>query len=608
MGIIRLLPDPLVNQIAAGEVVERPASVLKELLENSLDAGADRIEVRVEGAGKQRILIRDNGSGMDEDDAFMALTRHATSKIANFDDLSAIATFGFRGEAIPSIASVSKFTLTTRPDSQEAAIRLLLSGGAVRHRETVAAPVGTTIEVRDLFFNTPARRRFLRADRTEWQHLETVFVETALAHPEARMSLYHDDRLVRQALGRTLEERLGDLMGAWFVDNGVPVAAGPGDLRVEGWVGLPTAARRGAAIHLFVNRRPVRDRAITNALRRAYRGTVEGGLLPEAVLFLTLDPASVDVNVHPTKQEVRFREIGRVLATVTGAVESALLGAGHRVAAPAALSDPTIEAPSPNIPPPEFTPRQTPVQPGFAFNEGRFPPPVRDEARESAPRFDRGFEPAVAPAWCEEIASPSSPTSPPANNLPLGSAIGQIDNAYIVADRGDALVIVDQHAAHERIVLEELRQERREGVVAAQGLLLPVIREVSLADEERLEQAQDELSALGVRIEPMGRRRWVLAAIPQALGQVDPEGFFTELLGDLSEGGRGDAIAERLLQRWATWACHHSVRAGRAMGLKECDAILRAIEQTPLSGQCNHGRPTHVVLDRITLEKLFHRR
>jgi DNA mismatch repair protein MutL len=596
---IRRLPEAVINRIAAGEVVERPASAVKELVENSLDAGATRIEITLREGGRTLIAVADDGCGMSPEEMALAVERHATSKLPD-DDLSRIATLGFRGEALPSIGAVSRLTVTSRRSGAASAWTISIEGGRAGDARPAAHPPGTRVEVRDLFFATPARLKFLKAPQTEVAHAADAVTRLAMARPAVGFTVTQDGRssiALPPAVGDATDARLRRLeaiLGKEFAANAAPVEAEREGLRLEGFAGLPTLHRRSTATQfLFVNNRPVRDRLLHGAVRGAYRDLVAHDRHPVVALFLVVPPELVDVNVHPMKTEVRFRDAGLVRGLIVGGLKHALAAAGHR-AATSAMSAPWAGAPR-------------------AGAQSRFPLPPN-------PALGRGFPQGLAeeaasfhaPLLAEDVASggPARPGSVPvAEDVPpLGFARAQMHGMFIVTQTADGMVIVDQHAAHERLVHERLKQALERGGLPGQGLLLPEVVELDPAAIDRFVSRAEELARLGLVIDPFGPGAMVVREVPSLLGPVDVRALIRDLADDLAELGDAAALQERLSALCATMACHGSVRAGRRLTVEEMNALLRDMESTPHSGQCSHGRPTYIELKRSDIEKLFGRR
>jgi DNA mismatch repair protein MutL len=590
---IRRLPSHLVDRIAAGEVVERPASVVKELVENSLDAGATRIEVQVEGDGTRRLQVADDGCGMDPDEMRLALERHATSKLPG-EDLLDIAWFGFRGEALPAIASVARLTLESRPRDAQEGWRLVRDCGAEVSDGPAGLPPGTRITVEGLFDRVPARAKFLKAARTEIAALVDVVRRLAMAHPQVAFRLTHDGRRLLEVAAEqgegvaALARRVQALLPGGA--DMVPVDFARAELGIGGLAGLPAASRATSEHqYLFVNGRPVRDRLLVGALRGAYAERLPAGRHALAALFLTLPQADVDVNVHPAKTEVRFREPQLVRGLLVSAVRAALAEAGIRPveAAGAALAAAFAR---------EVT---APFAPGWG---GELASPAF-RAADAPLRLDAGWQ---APQGRDPQALAAAPAAP-ARGFPLGLARGQVADAYIVAESADALILVDQHAAHERLVLEAMRG-RTGAAPAAQPLLVPEAVALEGAACDALEAAAEELAALGLELERFGPDTMLVRSLPAALGAVTAAPLLRDLADELAAGDGAQALGARLDRIAATIACHGSVRAGRALSLAEMNALLRQMEAVPASGTCNHGRPTFLRLTKADLEKLFHRR
>jgi DNA mismatch repair protein MutL len=611
-GVIRALPETLVNRIAAGEVVERPASAVKELVENAIDAGASRVDVTLSRGGKALIAVVDDGRGMTPDDLRLAVERHCTSKLTADSDLSDIRTLGFRGEALPSIGSVARLTLTSRPPGADQAWRIAVESGAVGAVEPAAHPPGTRVEVRDLFHATPARLKFLKADRTEQNHAADTLKRLAMAHPEVAFSLSDGTRGLLKAPALTggllddphaaRRERLGAVLGREFATNCVIVDVDREGARLTGHAGLPTFHKATAQDQfLFVNGRPVRDRLLHGAIRGAYQDFLARDRHPVVALYLDLDPSAVDVNVHPAKTEVRFRDAALVRGLIVSGIRHALAGAGHRASTTAAAGvlgrarpEGLEERPAPRL-----------ALGGGAWRGGLRPASETLETARAwqAPPPDAGFAEASAPM---AHAMPDGETDAP--DAPLGRARAQLHATYIVAETADGLVIVDQHAAHERLVYERMKDALANGGIARQGLLLPEVVDLDEAAASRLVARADDLAELGLVIEGFGPGAVVVREVPALLGQVDAAGLVRDLADELAEWGQTLALKDRLADVCGTMACHGSVRAGRRLNEAEMNALLRQMEATPHSGQCNHGRPTYVELRLADIERLFGRR
>jgi len=591
---IHLLPPQLINQIAAGEVVERPASVAKELIENSLDAGADRVEIDAEQGGVKLLRVRDNGTGIPHEDLALALARHATSKISGLADLEAVATLGFRGEALPSIASVSRLTLTSRARGADAAWSVA-SDGSDRAGEPAPAshPDGTTVEVRDLFYNTPARRKFLRAEKTELAHIEQLVRRIALARDDVRLRFSHNGRVVFDLpVGSTagaVPRRLADLVGGDFLAHALGVGEEAVGLRLAGWVASPAFSRSQADLQFFyVNGRMVRDKLVTHAVRHAYQDVLHHGRHPAYVLYLTLPPVLVDVNVHPAKHEVRFREGRQVHDFIFRALHRRLAEGGRAPGREEVVEPATAEGP---VPPPlsASAPRQRPMPLGVAERTTAYP----------------GFGFTAQRPWPSAPGTAGADSAESGQVPRLGFALAQLNGVYILAQAADGLVIVDMHAAHERIGYERLKSSWEEGGVRAQPLLVPVTLRVGSREADLAEANAEIFERLGLRVERLGEASLVVREIPAALQGADAEGLVRDLLSDLAVHGTSERIREEINAVLATMACHRAVRANRRLTLEEMNALLREMERTERADQCNHGRPTWVRLSQRELDRLF---
>jgi DNA mismatch repair protein MutL len=597
---VRQLSEAVVNRIAAGEVVERPASVVKELVENALDAGARRIDVLTDGGGRRLIRVTDDGDGMTRADLELAVDRHATSKLEG-DDLLSIRTLGFRGEALPSIGAVARLTITTRHASEPHAWSLTVDAGEKSEVKPAALSKGTTVEVRDLFYATPARLKFLKTDRSEAEAVREVVRRLAMTRPDVAFTLAGEERAsvtwVSVADNAQLP-RLGDVLGADFHANAMAINAEREGVRVIGFAGLPTLSRANSlAQYLFVNGRPVRDKLLFGAVRAAYADYLPRDRYPLVALFVTLDAREVDVNVHPAKTEVRFRDGALVRGLIVRALKDALAREGQRAASSGGGA--TIAAFRPAAAPPRarYDWRRSPARPvGFAPGHGA---PGFAQAAQAA--FDVG-EPAADAA----VAT----FEPSANqiNKPLGAARAQVHETYIVAQTADGLVIVDQHAAHERIVYERMKAAIDKSGVARQILLIPEIVELDEADAARLAARAGDLARFGLVIETFGPGAVAVRETPSMLGEVNVRGLITDLAEHMAEWDDSLPLERRLMHVSSTMACHGSVRAGRRLKPEEMNALLREMEAVPNSGQCNHGRPTYVELKLTDIERLFGRR
>ncbi len=585
---IRQLPDTLINQIAAGEVVERPASVVKELVENALDAGARRIDIDLEEGGVRLIRIRDDGGGIGPEELPLAVSRHATSKIASIDDLEAVATLGFRGEALPSVASVSRFRLASRPRDAAHGAELRIEGGRLGEVVPQAHPHGTTVEVRDLFYNVPARRKFLRAERTELSHIEEWLRSLALARPDVELRVTHNGKPSRRWKGEgdlLSEVRLHEALGEEFARNALRVDHAGAGLRLHGWIAQPAYNRASTdQQYLYVNGRSVRDRNVAHAVRQAYSDVLFHGRHPAYVLFLELDPRGVDVNVHPAKHEVRFRESRLVHDFVYRSLHAAL--AETRAGATA--------APMPSL---------------AAANETRWsmPPPQQQAIGLRVGDAPAAYAALYAPrdGALPPTAQPEMPQDAPGGMPPLGYAIAQLHGIYILAENADGLVVVDMHAAHERIGYEKLKAAHDGAGLRTQPLLVPASLAVSEREADVAEREAGTLARLGFEVQRSGPQSLLLRSVPALLAHGDVEALLRDVLADLREHGstrRVDDTRDALL---ATMACHGAVRANRRLTLPEMNALLREMEATERSGQCNHGRPTWTRFSLAEMDRWF---
>lgn len=626
MSRIELLSPQLANQIAAGEVVERPASVVKELLENAIDAGASKVQVDVEQGGVKLIRIRDDGFGIEKDDLALALSRHATSKIKILDDLEAVASLGFRGEALASISSVSRLTLTSRAQNQESAWQVKAEGRDMETELSPAAhPQGTTVEMRDLFFNTPARRKFLKTEQTEYRHLEEVVKRLALSRFDLHFQLSNNNRVVHQLKPADTESmrerRIASLLGSGFIEQSIhlDVSAEASGLRLWGWIGLPTYSRSQAdQQYFFVNGRVIRDKLVTHAIRQAYADVLFSGRHPCYVLYLELNPALVDVNVHPTKHEVRFRE-GRL-------VHDFIFRTLHRVIADQRPQDTSNSVDS-------FAVLSGQTQPvSQSFDQQRMSLPQSSGAGfgsgSSAPsangfgayvqRSSAGFSPADVQTQVQgyaqlhpqsvAVAEPAAVdfTALAKEDLPpMGFALAQLHGIYILAQNAQGMVLVDMHAAHERIVYERMKSSWEVDGIRSQPLLVPVSLNVSESEAEIAVEQAETFQRLGFVVERLGQESLSIREVPVALAKSDVSLLVRDVLADMRTYGNSRRIEESINELLATMACHGSVRANRQLSTPEMNALLRDMEATERSGQCNHGRPTWVQLTISELDKLF---
>ena len=580
---IQQLPGHLINQIAAGEVVERPASVVKELVENSLDAGADDIQVDIAAGGARLIRVRDNGSGVGKEELALALSRHATSKISSLEDLEAVVSLGFRGEALPSIASVARLVLTSRTAGDDTAWQVEADGGEISSPRPAAHATGTTVEVHDLFYNTPARRRFLRTERTEFGHIEKWLRRLALSRPGVAFTLTHNQRTVlKLRAARDSEQqlaRLARLCGDAFADQAMHLEHETEGIALQGWIALPTYNRsQPDQQYWFVNGRSISDRTLAHAARHAYRDVLFHGRFPAYVLNLAMDPAGVDANAHPAKHEVRFRDGRRVHGIVSQTLEAALRDTrpGGHAPAPASI-----------VRYPEATQRPMPLQ---AAERGG-PSNVRE---------------ALAGYGALSGASAALQVdAEPGEVPPLGFAIAQLAGVYILAENSDGLIVVDMHAAHERITYERLKKSFDDRSVVRQPLLVPVTLAVAGNEADLVEQSSRELGAFGLSVDRTGPTTLVVREVPALLKDSDVESLLRDLLSDIGEAGSSSRLEDASDEFLATMACHHSVRANRRLSLDEMNALLREMETTERADQCNHGRPTWTAISMAELDRLF---
>lgn len=614
---LRRLSEGTINRIAAGEVVERPASAVKELAENAIDAGASEIDIHVHDGGKTLISVVDNGSGMSAEEIELAVERHATSKLPvsenGEDDLFNISSMGFRGEALPSIGAVSRLTITSRQEGGDPWI-IHVTGGVKRGPEPAAGTKGTHVEVRDLFFATPARLKFLKSERAETTAIVDTVKRLAMANPGCAFSLRSNGR---QLLNLPREEgdffdarlkRLAAIMGREFGENALKINAEREGIKLSGYAAVPTFNRSNAQMqYLFVNGRPVRDKLLVGAVRGAYQDFLARNRHPALALFVELEPGDVDVNVHPAKAEVRFKDAGLVRGLIVSALRHALADAGHRASTTTAGAAMGAFRQEPSA---LGAQRSSP----YGSQNWRYDTANPNSGPDLSAVVQQFYEPAGAQSQMESFGAPSArmeplhPMSEGAQDHPLGVARGQLHETYIVSQTADGLVIVDQHAAHERLVYERMKKALAEGGVSRQVLLIPEVVELEEAETERLLARAEELEGLGLVIEPFGRGVIVVREVPALLGDSDIKGLVRDLADDLAEFDQTVALQERLEDVCSTMACHGSVRAGRRLTGEEMNALLREMERTPHSGQCNHGRPTYVELKLSDIERLFGRR
>jgi len=627
MASIRRLSNETINRIAAGEVVERPANAVKELVENAIDAGAQDIRISLTAGGKTRIIVEDNGCGMSGQDLALAVERHATSKMPFVDgdeDMFAITSLGFRGEALPSIGAVARLTITSRPEGADTASQISVSGGTVSAVTPAAGAVGTRVDVADLFFATPARLKFLKSDRAESQAVSDVVRRLAMAHPEIAFSLTHDGRsqfsYPRETGEQATLHRLGEIMGHEFAPNAMPVAAEREGTRLWGFAGIPTFNQATAQKqYLIVNGRPVRDRLLTGAVRGAYQDFLAGNRHPVLALFLHVPPEDLDVNVHPAKTEIRFRDPAAIRSMLVGGLRAAITAAGHRAStrvADHALS--RFAAGGGGA-----------IYPAASYSQGldlglmpAAPPSARFDSASgsflnSTPNVS-GHAPAPSafledgPAGFEE-GSARQMAGMVGESRPLGAARAQLHETYIIAQTHDGLVIVDQHAAHERLVYERMKNQLAETGIRRQVLLIPEVVSLDVAGAEAILARASELQELGFVVEAFGgeqegHQTILVREIPALMGQVDAAGLLRDMASEIENFGEALSLRDRLEDICGTMACHGSVRAGRRLSGEEMNALLRDMEATPHSGQCNHGRPTYIKLALADIERLFGRR
>jgi len=582
---IRQLSGHLINQIAAGEVVERPASVVKELVENSLDAGATSVTVDIQAGGQKLIRIRDNGCGIPRDEISLALSRHATSKIASLDDLESVASLGFRGEALPSIASVARLSITSGQGGD--AWRVETENGVLGEAAPAAHPKGTTVAVHDLFFNTPARRKFLRTERTEFNHIDKWLKRLALARPDVAFTVSHNRRVVLNLQGATDHEarlqRIERLCGEAFASQAIWISHETEGIALSGWLGLPTYNRSQADLQFwFVNGRSIGDRTLSHAVRHAYRDVLFHGRFPAYVLYLTIDPSTVDANAHPAKHEVRFRDGRRVHGVVAQAIEAALSDArpgGHDIApAPATAIGNVFR------------------QSAMSLGQGHQQTPVKSygAVRDVLSAYESFSAPQPAAGDAKRADVP-----------PMGFAIAQLSGIYILAENADGLVIVDMHAAHERIVYEKLKNSFDAGELVRQPLLVPMSVSVSESEADHAEQSAATFANLGLIMDRSGPTTVTVRELPALLKNSDAESLVRDMLSDVQESGTSNRVEDQYHDMLATMACHNSVRANRSLTLHEMNALLREMEVTERADQCNHGRPTWTAVSLNDLDKLF---
>ncbi len=606
---IKQLSETLINQIAAGEVIERPSSATKELVENAIDAGATRIEIATAGGGKGLVRITDNGCGMSPADLELAVRRHCTSKIS--DNLDDIRTLGFRGEALPSIGSVAKLTITSRQQGAQQGSVISVTGGKVSDVRPAASNAGTIVEVRDLFFATPARLKFLKTERAEAAAITEVVKRMAIAFPHIRFVLSGTDRSTLEipSTGDDHLARMAQILGADFKDNAIEIDAGREDVTLTGYAGVPTFNRGNSAHqYVFVNGRPVQDKLLLSAIRGAYAETVPHGRYPVAVLSITLDPAFVDVNVHPAKSDVRFRDPGLIRGLIVGAIRQALTRDGDRAATTGASQ--MMNAFRPGYSPSGLrpSPAMAATASWSATTSPSRPLPVSGNMQFAEAGKSRFYDMTMPTARAEpQEMYEAAATAPEPARFPLGAARAQLHENYIIAQTESGLVIVDQHAAHERLVFEQMRTALHAKRPASQVLLIPEIIDLPEEDCDRLMEHAAGFDALGLVIDRFGPGAVAVRETPAMLGEVNVQGLVRQLADEIAEWDAASTLANKLEYVAATMACHGSVRSGRRMRPEEMNALLRQMENTPGSGQCNHGRPTYIELKLSDIERLFGR-
>ena len=590
---IRQLPELLINQIAAGEVVERPSSVVKELLENSLDAGATAIQVALEQGGKRLVRVTDDGCGIPKAELTLALARHATSKISSLQELEEVASMGFRGEALPSMASVSRMTITSYSRDQEHAWQVKVTGGEIQPAVPAAGASGTTVELRDLFYNVPARRKFMRTDRTEYSHVDELVKRFALARPDVSFQLQHNNRTVRQFPPVRSDEdmlaRLESVIGPEFVEHALRVDERRGSFALHGWVAEPRYNRPQAdRQYFFVNGRVIRDRLVAHAIRQAFRDVLFHGRHPAFVLFLEMPFAGVDVNVHPQKHEVRFRDSRSVHDFIYSTLNHCLAGAG--VGGGSLRPGTEVREPVGNTPTGDWADRQAAM-----------PISVAEQVQAYARLVSSPAGSGAGPAFSRDIDSHGEPGEIP----PLGFALAQLHGVYILAENQHGLVLVDMHAAHERITYERFKAGLEEDGIRSQNLLVPVTVHVSEREADMVEQHAASLESLGISCDRSGPQTVVVRKVPTLLQQADIKRLLQDVLSELASDGKSLKIESEMDEVLSSMACHGSVRANRQLNLAEMNALLRDMESTERAAQCNHGRPTWVQLDMQNLDRLF---
>lgn len=617
---IRVLPSNLVNQIAAGEVIERPASVIKELVENAIDAGASKIEVTLAGGGKNLIVVNDNGKGIGKDELSLAVERHATSKLPD-NDLFNINFLGFRGEALPSIASVAKMTISSRQQGADSGWQISVNGGDKGEVKPAAVPLGTRIEVRDLFYTTPARLKFMKADASEAAQCVDMLQRIALANPQISFYLESDGKkkvalnACQGELFDSRQRRVADVMGGEFEENSVAISAGNDFCKISGFIGIPTYNKANSLSEfLFVNNRPVRDKLILGAIKGAYQDMITSGRYPACAVFIEVEPMYVDVNVHPTKAEVRFYDNGAIRGLLVGSIRHALSLGGKKSAETGGLEHLLEHTLAENELPQQIY-SNAERQADYVMRERttEFTTTPFNNVKNYGGGHGRGSYSTMSIPALESKFSVRVAEEPTAETIAevgeLGLAKAQFHNTYIISQTEDSIVIIDQHAAHERITMEKMKQSMsKHEQVPTQMLLLPEVVDLSLSEKENVLEYAEQLAQLGLRLEEFGTSAVLVREIPALLGDTDVKKLVKDIAAEISEWGGEYALSDKIHHICATIACHGSVRAGRSLNIEEMNHLLRDMEKTEHSGQCNHGRPTYVKIKLSDIEKLFERR
>ena len=617
---IRVLPSNLVNQIAAGEVIERPASVIKELVENAIDAGASKIEVTLEGGGKNLIMVNDNGKGIGKDELSLAVERHATSKLPD-NDLFNINFLGFRGEALPSIASVAKMTISSRQQGADSGWQISVNGGDKGEVKPAAIPLGTRIEVRDLFYTTPARLKFMKADASETAQCVDMLQRIALANPQISFYLESDGKkkvalnACQGELFDSRQRRVADVMGGEFEENSVAISAGNDFCKISGFIGIPTYNKANSLSEfLFVNNRPMRDKLILGAIKGAYQDMMTSGRYPACAVFVEVEPMYVDVNVHPTKAEVRFYDNGAIRGLLVGSIRHALSLGGKKSAETGGLEhllEHTLE--ENELPQQIYSNAERQADYVMRERTTEFTTTPFNNVKNYGGGHGRGSYSTMSIPALESKFSVRVAEEPTAETIAevgeLGLAKAQFHNTYIISQTEDSIVIIDQHAAHERITMEKMKQSMaKHEQVPTQMLLLPEVVDLSLSEKENVLEYAEQLAQLGLRLEEFGTSAVLVREIPALLGDTDVKKLVKDIAAEISEWGGEYALSDKIHHICATIACHGSVRAGRSLNIEEMNHLLRDMEKTEHSGQCNHGRPTYVKIKLSDIEKLFERR